>query len=60
MTNVIRRIPLIILQRIIYLPVIYWVGYETILHALKGRIVGWNKLKRTGAVSWRGLSPVSK
>ncbi|MEZ5889786.1 MAG: glycosyltransferase [Xanthobacteraceae bacterium] len=49
-----KRLPLILMQRIIYLPLIYWVAYETTLSALKGRIIGWNKLRRTGGVT---LSP---
>ena len=49
--SVFRQLPLIVLQRLIYMPVIYWVSIESVLAAIKGKIVGWNKLKRTGTVS---------
>jgi cellulose synthase/poly-beta-1,6-N-acetylglucosamine synthase-like glycosyltransferase len=54
--RILRKIPLIVLQRILYLPILYWVAYATILAALKGKIVSWNKLKRTGSVAAPQLS----
>ena len=52
--SVLRKIPLIMLQRVVYLPIIYWVAFETVLAAAKGKFVGWNKLKRTGSVTLAG------
>ncbi|HEX2841224.1 glycosyltransferase [Hyphomicrobium sp.] len=49
--HVTRRIPLFMLQRTIYLPLLYWIAFETVFAALKGKIVRWNKLKRTGSVA---------
>ncbi|HEX2840198.1 MAG TPA: polysaccharide deacetylase family protein [Hyphomicrobium sp.] len=49
--DILQKIPLIILQRIIYLPILYWIAFETVFAALKGKIVRWNKLNRTGTVS---------
>jgi hypothetical protein len=53
--QILQKIPMIVLQRILYLPILYWVAYGTVLAALKGKIVGWNKLKRTGAVAPQSL-----
>ncbi len=50
-SDVLRKIPLIIMQRILYLPILYWIAFETVFAALKGKIVRWNKLNRTGSVA---------
>ena len=44
-------IPLLLTQRFCYWPLIYWTALATMLAAAKGRVVGWNKLNRTGRVS---------
>lgn len=49
--DVVQKLPLIVLQRVLYLPILYWIAYETVFAALKGKIVRWNKLSRTGSVS---------
>jgi cellulose synthase/poly-beta-1,6-N-acetylglucosamine synthase-like glycosyltransferase/peptidoglycan/xylan/chitin deacetylase (PgdA/CDA1 family) len=44
-----RFLPIILLQRIVYLPLIYWTALKAIVGAAKGQFVGWNKLNRTGS-----------
>ena len=46
-----RIVPLLLAQRVLYWPMIYWTAALTLLAALKGRVVGWGKLHRTGSVS---------
>jgi cellulose synthase/poly-beta-1,6-N-acetylglucosamine synthase-like glycosyltransferase len=46
-----RLIPLLVAQRFVYWPLIYWTALTTMLAAAKGRTAGWNKLKRSGRVS---------
>jgi cellulose synthase/poly-beta-1,6-N-acetylglucosamine synthase-like glycosyltransferase len=43
-----RLLPLVIVQRFFYRQLIYWVAMRTALAAIKGRLVGWGKLARTG------------
>jgi cellulose synthase/poly-beta-1,6-N-acetylglucosamine synthase-like glycosyltransferase/peptidoglycan/xylan/chitin deacetylase (PgdA/CDA1 family)/spore germination protein YaaH len=43
-----RLLPLVIVQRFFYRQLIYWVAVRTALAAIKGRLVGWGKLNRTG------------
>jgi peptidoglycan-N-acetylglucosamine deacetylase len=51
MKGTLRLIPLLLTQRVCYWPLIYWTALSTLLAAAKGRVVGWNKLARTGSVS---------
>jgi peptidoglycan-N-acetylglucosamine deacetylase len=44
-------LPLILLQRFCYRQLLYVVAIRSIAAAVKGRIVGWGKLARTGRVS---------
>ncbi len=48
-----RRAFAIIPMRIIYRPLLAWVIWKALLRAVKGAIVGWGKLERTGAVPSR-------
>ena len=43
----------IIPMRLIYRPLLAWVIWKAIFRAVKGAIVGWGKLERTGAVPSR-------
>ncbi len=43
----------IIPMRLVYRPLLAWVIWKAIVRVLKGAIVGWGKLERTGAVSAR-------
>jgi cellulose synthase/poly-beta-1,6-N-acetylglucosamine synthase-like glycosyltransferase len=45
-----RLLPLILLQRISYRQLLYVVAIRALLAAVKGRLVGWGKLVRTGSV----------
>ena len=36
-------------MRLIYRPLLAWVIWKSIFRALKGALVGWGKLERTGA-----------
>ncbi len=45
---------LIFLQRFAYRQVMYWVVVRSFAAALRGRVVGWGKLDRTGAVTVPG------
>ena len=44
-------IPMLLLQRFLYWPLIYWTAALSLIGALKGRSFGWRKLARTGSVS---------
>lgn len=46
----VKLVPLILLQRFLYWPLIYWTAATTLAAAMKGRAAGWNKLRRTGSV----------
>ena len=48
-----RRAFTIIPMRIIYRPLLAWVIWKAMIRAVKGAIVGWGKLERTGAVAMR-------
>jgi hypothetical protein len=41
----------IIPQRFVYRPLLSYVIWKSILHALRGALVGWGKLQRTASVS---------
>ena len=41
----------IIPQRFVYRPLLSYVIWKSILHALRGAWVGWGKLQRTASVS---------
>jgi len=43
-----RLLPLVLLQRFSYRQLLYYVAVRTLLAAVKGRLVGWGKLLRTG------------
>jgi len=46
-----RLLPLIVVQRFTYRQLLYWVAIKALLAALKGTLVGWGKLARTGSVT---------
>jgi peptidoglycan-N-acetylglucosamine deacetylase len=46
-----RLLPLLILQRFCYRQLLYVTALRATLAALKGRMLGWNKLIRTGRVA---------
>ena len=46
-----RLVFMLLLQRFLYAPLLYWVAAATTLRALKGQALGWGKLVRTGSVS---------
>ena len=43
-----RLLPLVLLQRFSYRQLLYYVAVRTLVAAVKGRLVGWGKLLRTG------------
>ncbi|MBU1211106.1 MAG: glycosyltransferase [Alphaproteobacteria bacterium] len=45
-----KLVPLILLQRFCYRQLLYYIAARTLLTAVKGRMVGWGKLLRTGNV----------
>jgi hypothetical protein len=45
-----RLVPLVVVQRFTYRQLLYWVALKALLAALKGTLVGWGKLARTGSV----------
>ena len=51
---------LIFLQRFAYRQVMYWVVVRSFAAALRGRVVGWGKLDRTGGVSVPANTPSSR
>jgi hypothetical protein len=46
-----RLLPLVVVQRFSYRYLLYIVTARAILAAIKGRVVGWGKLIRTGGVT---------
>lgn len=52
-----RLMPLVVLQRFCYRQLLYWVAMVTMARALKGRFVGWNKLRRTGVLVRTAMAP---
>jgi hypothetical protein len=46
-----RLLPLLFVQRFIYRQLLYIVAIRVMLAALKGSMLGWGKLKRTGSVT---------
>jgi peptidoglycan-N-acetylglucosamine deacetylase len=49
--NVLRLLPLLLLQRFCYRQLLYATAVRVAIAALKGRVLGWNKLIRTGSVA---------
>jgi cellulose synthase/poly-beta-1,6-N-acetylglucosamine synthase-like glycosyltransferase/peptidoglycan/xylan/chitin deacetylase (PgdA/CDA1 family) len=47
------RAMMIVPMRFVYRPLLSWVIWKSIIRALKGALVGWGKLERTGAVPSR-------
>ncbi|ODA67729.1 Poly-beta-1,6-N-acetyl-D-glucosamine synthase [Methyloligella halotolerans] len=45
-----RLLPLVFLQRITYRQLLYWTAGRALLTALRGALVGWGSLVRTGSV----------
>lgn len=45
-----RLLPLVILQRVSYRQLLYFVAIRALLAALKGTFIGWGKLARTGRI----------
>jgi peptidoglycan-N-acetylglucosamine deacetylase len=46
-----RLLPLLLVQRFCYRQLLYVVAVRVAIAALKGRMLGWNKLRRTGSVA---------
>jgi len=46
-----RLLPLLLIQRFCYRQLLYVVAVQVTIAALKGRMLGWNKLMRTGSVA---------
>ena len=46
-----RLLPLLVLQRFCYRQLLYVTALRAALAALKGHMLGWNKLIRTGRVA---------
>jgi hypothetical protein len=46
-----KLLPLVVLQRFCYRQLIYWIAIRVALSALKGRLISWGKLARTGHVT---------
>jgi hypothetical protein len=44
-------------QRFCYRQLVSYVAIKTIVAAIRGRLVGWNKLKRTGEVLKQAQAP---
>ncbi|MGE5400939.1 MAG: glycosyltransferase [Ignavibacteriales bacterium] len=51
---------LIVPQRLIYRQLMYWVLVKSFVAAIKGTLVGWGMLKRTGSVQVNIASPHNK
>jgi len=49
--NLWRLLPLVLLQRFCYRQLLYVTALQVAAAALKGRMLGWRKLARTGAVT---------
>ena len=45
-----KLMPLLLIQRFCYRQLLYFVVMRTLLAAIKGSLVGWGKLVRTGSV----------
>ena len=46
-----RLLPLVVVQRFCYRQLLYWVAIRSTGAAIRGYLVGWNKLRRTGSVA---------
>ncbi len=57
-----RLLPLVLVQRFTYRQLLYWTAIRVLLTALRGQLVGWGKLLRTGTVALaeNGAQPVPK
>jgi cellulose synthase/poly-beta-1,6-N-acetylglucosamine synthase-like glycosyltransferase len=55
-----RLLPLVILQRFSYRQLLYLVAIRTMLAAIKGQLVGWGKLVRTGSVQLPFVVPSAR
>jgi cellulose synthase/poly-beta-1,6-N-acetylglucosamine synthase-like glycosyltransferase/peptidoglycan/xylan/chitin deacetylase (PgdA/CDA1 family)/spore germination protein YaaH len=51
-----KLLPVILLQRLMYQPLLYLTAMRTVLDAAKGQVRGWNKLLRTGSVSAKAVT----
>ena len=54
-----RLLPLILLQRFSYRQLLYVVAFRALSAAIKGRLVGWGKLIRTGSVAAPSPPPLN-
>ncbi len=52
-----RRLWILLPQRFVYRQLMYWVLVKSVLAAIKGRLVGWGLLHRTGTVK---ISPAAE
>ena len=43
-------LPLVVVQRFCYRQLLYWIAIRVAFSALKGRLISWGKLARTGHV----------
>jgi peptidoglycan-N-acetylglucosamine deacetylase len=50
----IRDVWFLIPQRIFYRQLMYWILYKSLINAIRGRLIGWNVIKRTGTISVGG------
>jgi hypothetical protein len=46
-----RLLPLLFLQRLFYRQLLYVTAIRVMFAALKGSVMGWGKLRRTGSVA---------
>lgn len=47
----VRSLPLLFMQRFCYRQLLYWTAIHATIAAIRGQLVGWGKLLRTGTVS---------
>ena len=52
-----RLLPLLLVQRFCYRQLLYVIAIRVAIAALKGRMMGWNKLMRTGSVTIAPMTP---
>jgi cellulose synthase/poly-beta-1,6-N-acetylglucosamine synthase-like glycosyltransferase/peptidoglycan/xylan/chitin deacetylase (PgdA/CDA1 family) len=52
-----RLLPLLLVQRFCYRQLLYVIAIRVAIAALKGRMMGWNKLMRTGSVTIASMTP---
>jgi len=51
-----RLLPWLVIQRFVYRQLMYYVILKSIVAAIRGSAVGWNKLERTGSAQIEGKS----